>query len=131
MASVVRAVDGDTLEVRASGQPFRVRVLGVDTTELRGAQCFAREATARTQTLAARQDVWLEYDSRQRGRDNHGRDRAHVWLSDGTLLGWRLIREGYARVPAYPAPHRYEAEYHHAQQLARAEGRGGWRACSW
>jgi endonuclease YncB( thermonuclease family) len=75
--------------------------------------------------------VWLEYDPRQRGPDRRGRDRAHVWLSDGTLLGWLLLREGYARVPDYPAPHRYEAAYRHAQELARAEGRGGWRACSW
>lgn len=131
VGSVLRALDGDTLEVRAEGRQFRVRVLGVDATELRRADCFARQAAARTQALTAGQAVWLEYDPQQRGLDHHGRDRAHVWLADGTLLGWLLIREGYARVPDYRAPHRYEAEYRRAQDLARAEGRGGWRSCGW
>jgi endonuclease YncB( thermonuclease family) len=130
-ASVLRAVDGDTLEVRSSGRQFHVRVLGADTTELRRADCFAREGAARSQALTAGQTVLLQYDTNQKGPDRNGRDRAHVWLTGNTSLGFLLIREGYARVPDYRAPHYYEADYHKAQDLARAEGRGGWRTCGW
>jgi hypothetical protein len=75
-ASVLLAVDGDTLEVRSGGRQFHVRVLGADTTELRRADCFARDGAARTQALTTGQTVLLEYDNHQKGPDRNGRDRA-------------------------------------------------------
>jgi micrococcal nuclease len=130
-ALVLRVIDGDTLEVRSGERQFRVRVLGTDTTELRRADCFAREGAVRTQDLTAGQIVLLKYDSHQKGPDRNGRDRAHVWLPGNTLLGLLLIREGFARVPDYRAPHNYEADYRSAQDIARTTRRGGWGACGW
>ena len=54
-ATVVRAVDGDTLVVAVGGREERVRLIGIDTPESvaedRPVECFGPEASARTAEL--------------------------------------------------------------------------------
>src|SRR5256714_11140450 len=55
-ASVVRAVDGDTLVASAGGRRFYVRLLGIDTPEThrpgRPVECSGAEASAQMERLA-------------------------------------------------------------------------------
>ena len=92
-ALAVRIVDGDTLVVDAE----RVRLVGVDAPELRGAHCAAEEALARLaadrlRALTAAGALDLE----RRGIDRYGRTLAVVRVA-GVDVGARLIEEGYAR----------------------------------
>lgn len=103
-ATVVRIVDGDTLEVRAHiwlGQSVQtmVRVDGIDTPELRGRcpaeKALAQEARTRVATLlppgspVALHGVTLGKFA--------GRVVARIQAADGTDLGASLIAAGLAR----------------------------------
>lgn len=87
-AVVVRAVDGDTLEL-ASGQ--RVRVHGIDTPE-RG-ECHYQTATQRMAELVVGREVTLTRDGDD--ADHYGRLLRYVDVG-GTDAGRMLIEEGLA-----------------------------------
>jgi micrococcal nuclease len=100
-ATIVRVVDGDTLEVKLNGQKEKIRLIGVDTPEKFESDKLHRDAartdqnekTIRalgerasdfTKSLVKRGDtVQLEYD--QQLRDKYQRLLAFVWLSDGRM----------------------------------------------
>lgn len=99
----VRVVDGDTLAVGSE----KIRLVGVDAPELRGAHCpaelaLARLAAARLEALTAGGAPKIE----RRGVDRYGRTLAVVRAA-GVDVGARLIEEGYAR--PWPA-HRHWCE---------------------
>lgn len=91
LVDVVKIVDGDTIDVRASQAELRVRLYGVDTPE-RGERCF-REATDRTRALAAAQ-VQLVPDARL--QDSFKRELRYVYTARGESIDAALIREGLA-----------------------------------
>ncbi len=91
LVDVVKIVDGDTIDVRASQTELRVRLYGVDTPE-RGDRCF-KEATDRTRTLAASQ-VQLVPDTRL--QDSFKRELRYVYTASGESIDAALIREGLA-----------------------------------
>src|SRR5438046_968199 len=87
-ASVVRVVDGDTVDVQCQdGTTDRLRLIGIDTPEVvdprKPVQCFAREASAHAHELLDGQSVSLELDPSQGERDVFGRLLAYLWLPDG------------------------------------------------
>ena len=129
-ARVARVVDGDTLDVVLDGATVRVRLIGVDTPETvdprSPVQCYGREAAARTRALAEDQTVWLENDHSQGDKDIYGRLLRYVWLSDGTLLNFALILDGYGVELLYGAPYKYRTPFMHAQESARQAQRGLW-----
>ena len=93
-AQIIRVIDGDT--IRVQGQP--VRIVGLDTPELRGACLFerqlAQQAKRRLEGIVAR-GVSIE---RAGGRDKYGRGLAIVRdLTSGRDVADILIREGLAR----------------------------------
>ncbi len=102
-ASVLRVVDGDTVEVTAQiwlGQQVKVavRLAGIDTPELRGAcvreQQLAQEARALLRREASDAAVTL-YDVQT---DKYGgRVRAEVRDAQGVSLADHLIAAGLAR----------------------------------
>jgi micrococcal nuclease len=101
-ATVLRVVDGDTVDVRVNGNQERVRILNIDTPESvdpnRPKECLSDEATAFTARLLAEGDiVSLEYDEER--EDRYGRTLAHVRLADGSLVSSELARAGLG-VPA-------------------------------
>ena len=103
-AEVVRVIDGDTLKVRALiwiGQEIEisVRLLGIDTPELRRAGCAAEKEKAEAardlvQSLVETGSVIL---SDIRGGKYAGRVLAHVRTERGLDIADRLIKEGLAR----------------------------------
>lgn len=90
--SVVRVVDGDTLDVRAAETTLRVRLYGADTPE-RGEACFT-EATERLTALAGER-VLLVPDART--QDRFGRELRYVFSEDGRSIDHTLVSEGLAK----------------------------------
>jgi micrococcal nuclease len=134
-ATVVRAVDGDTLKVSVGGRVESVRVLGIDTPETHRPgtpiECGGPQASAHMAALApAGTGVSLERDRTQARRDRYGRLLAYVLLPGGRSIGAEQVRSGWAMayvydgrpVARYPSLRRLEA-------TARATGRGVWGVC--
>ena len=72
-ASVLRVIDGDTLDVALAGKTERLRLIGMDTPETvdpdSPVQCFGEEASARAKALLTGKTVALEADPSQGTRD--------------------------------------------------------------
>jgi micrococcal nuclease len=129
-AEVLRAVDGDTIEVALDGDEEDVRYIGVDTPETvkpgTPVQCFGPEASARNHELVEGRTVRLDFDHEL--RDDYGRLLAYVFTG-GKLVNAELVAGGYARTLEI------EPNTSRAPMLARLEeraavaGRGLWSAC--
>jgi micrococcal nuclease len=131
-ASVVRAVDGDTLIVRLdSGERQRVRVIGVDTPEDvapgRPVQCWSRKAAAFTKAALEGRSVTLVLGREE--QDRYGRTLAYVTRSDGFDLEVELLRGGYARTLEIAPNDDRAARYAALERTARRAGVGLWGAC--
>src|SRR5262249_34349280 len=132
-ATVVRAVDGDTIVVAfGRTRPETVRILGADTPEVKDprkpVQCFGPEASAYTHTrLSPGRRVRLETDTEQ--RDKYGRLLAYVYVR-GVRYDDELLRLGYARLLIIAPNGRYARSMLEAELSARASRRGVWGACA-
>jgi micrococcal nuclease len=132
-ATVMRVVDGDTLEVDVGGQSEEVRLIGIDTPESvatdRPNECFGREASERTaDLLPVGTAVRLERDVE--ARDRYDRLLAYVYRSDDSLfVNHDLVAGGYAEAMPYPPNTTHQADFAAAQQEARRARAGLWGAC--
>lgn len=132
-ATVVRAVDGDTIVVDIAGAEERVRFIGIDTPESvsqdRPVECFGPESKARTaELLPAGTRVRLERDVE--ARDKYDRLLAYVIRdSDGVLVNLLLVQEGFAEAISYPPNLAHQDELERAEAQARTEHLGLWPAC--
>lgn len=133
-ADVVRIVDGDTFVVSIDGRQETVRMIGVDTPEVKDtrapAACYADEAKSRTTDLLTDRTVWLEVDTRD--RDDFDRLLRYVWLGvDGSamLVNEALVAEGLGVARRYPPDTREAPRLETAMDAARATGAGLWSAC--
>ncbi len=130
-ALVLRALDGDTVEVRLPGGGVdTVRLLGVDTPEThhpsRPVECFGPEAARFTRRVLEGRHVTLEDDVER--RDRYGRRLAYVHVG-GRRFNDELLRLGYARLLVI-APNGAHARTMLREELdARRAGRGLWGAC--
>ncbi|MBI4246701.1 MAG: thermonuclease family protein [Candidatus Rokubacteria bacterium] len=126
-ATVVRVVDGDTIQVRIGDRVEKVRYIGVNTPEVhhptRGKEPGGSEATEVNRALVQGQRVGLELDVRE--RDRYGRLLAYVWVGD-LMINAELVRRGYAQVMTVPPNVRYQALFVELQREARGAGRGLW-----
>lgn len=139
-ALVLRAVDGDTLEVEAAGRRERVRLIGLDCPELShpelgiAAEPYGRLAAAYTAGRLEGRTVWLERDVSD--RDGYGRLLRYVWLdrpwegseaeAERFLFNAELLREGYARVMTVPPDVRYAGLFVRLAREAREARKGLW-----
>ncbi len=129
-ARVVRAVDGDTIEVAIDGDVEDVRYIGVDTPETvkpdEPVQCYGPEASAFNHRLVDGETVRLVFDREL--RDVYGRLLAYVHVG-GTFVNAELVRDGYARTLEIP-PNTAEADrLAKLEQAAGEAGIGLWGAC--
>lgn len=130
--------DGDTIKLD-SGE--HVRLIGIDTPESHDNPKLAKDvlkrkssrkaqlamglkAAAYTRSLLANQDVRLEFDVGQ--RDRYQRLLAYVYLTDGTFVNEKIIREGYAYPLTIPPNVRYADKFKQWFDEARMEKRGLW-----
>ncbi|MBG0830677.1 thermonuclease family protein [Planomonospora sp. ID67723] len=124
-ATVVRIVDGDTIEVRLrkDGPVVRVRFLGPDTPE-RG-RCWFEAATERTRRLLpVGKAVYLLRD--EDVKDHYGRRLFYVWNREGVSVSRNLIRHGFAKALLYRSNDRYIRVMRTEQAKARDKGLRIW-----
>jgi micrococcal nuclease len=129
-AVVVKAVDGDTIDVQIGHETDTVRLLGIDTPEThhptKPVQCFGPEAAAYTKTQLEGRTVVLEDDVEP--RDLYGRRLAYVYV-DGRRFNDELLQNGYARLLVIP-PNGSHARTMLAEELAAKRADVGlWGAC--
>jgi micrococcal nuclease len=130
--TVVRVIDGDTIDVRIGRKVVRIRLLGIDTPETkdprRPVQCYGPEASHRTaELLPAGTIVQLEADVER--TDAFGRTLAYVHREDGLFVNLSLVTDGYADVLTIAPNGSHAVEFSAAAAAARAEPRGLWRVC--
>jgi micrococcal nuclease len=129
-AYVVRAIDGDTVEVRVGGATEDVRYIGVDTPETvapgEPVGCLGHAASRFNADLVEGRRVRLVFD-RER-RDQYGRLLAYVWLGD-RLVNGALVRGGYARTLPIAPNTAHAGRFARLEQAAADAGRGLWGRC--
>ena len=144
--------DGDTLTLKDG---TRVRLLGIDTPEIKEEQPYALEAKEYTKMYCHGKDVWLTFQEREgmkndKNRDHYKRVLAFIWVqlndSNGTIRGkrsrhsssnssqWLCINEGLIAsglAHAY-SPSKTKRVHNHdkllgLQKLARSHKLGQWK----
>ncbi len=135
MYRVMKVVDGDTIQVSATGKADdveTVRFIGIDTPETvdprKPVQCFGKEASNKTKELLTDQNVFLEKDETQDDRDKYGRMLRYVLLEDRTNVNQYLIQEGYAHEYTYRIPYTHRLEFKQAEVYAKEHEKGLWGA---
>jgi len=129
-AYVLRAVDGDTIEVRLDGRREDVRYIGVDTPETvkpgTPVQCFGPRAHRFNARLVTHRRVRLVFGVER--RDVYGRLLAYVYL-DSRFVNAELARRGLARTLTIPPNDRFARRFKRLQNAAARAGRGLWGRC--
>jgi micrococcal nuclease len=119
--TVVRVVDGDTIEI-TSGQ--RVRYIGMDTPELTGTVgCYAQEAANKNKELVEGKEIEMEKDVSE--TDRYGRLLRYIYVN-GVMVNETLVKDGYAQVATYPPDVKNKDLFLAAEQDARNNSRGLW-----
>ena len=130
-ATIVRVVDGDTVEARIGGEVEDVRLIGVDTPETvkpgEPVDCFGPQASRFTHRLLEGRRVRLVFGAER--RDTYGRLLAYVYLGR-RFVNPILIRRGLARSLTIPPNDRLAPLLERLELRAARAGRGLWRACS-
>jgi len=125
-ATVVRVVDGDTVELEGGE---RVRYIGVDTPESTGGatDCYGQEAKTKNEELVEGKTVKLEYDVECEDRF----DRLLAYVSvGGDEVNRRLVAEGFACTLFIPPNgESRQSEYRALEVQAQQQGTGLWGAC--
>ena len=129
-ATLVKVVDGDTVQVNINGTRETIRIIGINTPETvdprRPIECFGKEASDKANTLLPiGKAVELEQDLSQDNRDRYKRLLRYVFI-DGVDYGKQMIAEGYAYEYTYEIPYKYQLDYKEAQRLAQENKRGLW-----
>lgn len=133
--TVVRAVDGDTLDIDfpdGENAHTRIRLLGIDTPETRGdngSEYFSSQATQAAGDLVTGQEVRIYLDEDDRTRGYYGRLLAYVQLLDGRFLNEVLLSEGFAYADLR-FRHSLYNRYKQLEAGARAAGKGLWAGVS-
>lgn len=138
--TVVRVVDGDTLDIRFGLRVGRVRLIGVEApesslnskalrdsarsgTDVAAIVAMGKKAAAFTRRYLDGRAVGLEYDVQK--HDRYGRTLAYVW-SGRDMFNAIIVREGYAQVMTVPPNVRYALLFLACEREAREAGRGLW-----
>jgi micrococcal nuclease len=129
-AYVVRAVDGDTIEVRLDGRLEDVRYIGVDTPETvkpgTPVQCFGHRASDFDRRLVEHERIRLVFGAER--RDVYGRLLAYAYIGH-TFVNAVLVRRGLARTLAIAPNTLHSALFDRLELRAARAGRGLWGAC--
>lgn len=114
--SVIRVVDGDSLEMASGQEPLEVRLAGVNAPE--EGECHHLDATERLKTLVDRGGLTMT----RMGRDRYGRVLATIRAA-GADVALEMVRGGHGLAVAGEAD---EEALLDAEQAAFEEGLGMW-----
>lgn len=130
--TVTKFDDGDTINVDMEGKTETIRFIGVDTPEThdprKSVQCFGKDASEFTKKTIGDQKVRLESDPESGNRDRYDRLLRFVYLQNGQLLNYDLVKEGYGfAITGFP--HTKMETFVNAENEAKNNSRGLWGAC--
>jgi micrococcal nuclease len=129
-AEVLRAVDGDTIEVLLDGAEEDVRYIGVDTPESvapgQPVECYGEAASEFNAELVEGEDVTLVFDAEL--RDRYGRLLAYVYVGE-LLVNAELLEQGFARTLEIEPNTSKAPRFARLARRAGAAGLGLWGAC--
>lgn len=122
-AKVTRVYDGDTVYVE-----IPVRIIGIDTPELRPKECYGIEAKKKALELLGKK-VKLHLDSSSiTGRYN--RLLVYIEQPDGKIFNEEMIKEGLAReLTKYPMSPYFKDKYKMLEDIAKVNKKGLWKEC--
>lgn len=126
---VTNVIDGDTFDVEINGEKEKVRMIGIDTPELKGSECFSKEAKAELENLIESKYVQLISDSTQDNKDRYGRLLRYVKLNEKDI-NEEMIENGYAH--EYTHQENFyinQFSYRQAEQSAMSKKIGLWGKC--
>jgi micrococcal nuclease len=124
-ATLIRIIDGDTLEVTLEGKTETVRLIGIDAPE--AGEPYSTQAADALESMFAGQEIHLEFDVEE--RDQYGRVLAYVYASDGNY--YQMAQEPlliYGLAAAYTVPPNvaYAETFEFMQDLAQSWSQGMW-----
>jgi endonuclease YncB( thermonuclease family) len=120
-ATVIKVVDGDTIQVLYKGRSIRVRLWGIDTPEWR--QPFSKIAKDYTVKLLADKEIELE----EKDWDDYGRMVAIVITKKKHCLNEELLRAGLAWVHIYYCKEAICEIWYKIEREAQGKRAGLWR----
>lgn len=129
-ATLIKVVDGDTVQVNVKGIKETIRIIGINTPETvdprKPVECFGKEASDKAKELFSKANaIELEQDLSQDDRDKYKRLLRYVFIDD-VDYGKQMVAEGYAYEYTYEIPYRYQLDYKEAQRQATENKRGLW-----
>jgi micrococcal nuclease len=128
---VTNVVDGDTVDVTAGGEIFRLRYLNLDAPELNSsssesAECLAQEAKEVNEELVLGREVTIEYD--QECEDRYDRLLGFVFRGP-RMVNFILVERGYGKVLLIAPNLSLASEFESLEALAIEQSAGIWGAC--
>ena len=120
-ATVVRVIDGDTIEVEMSGNVYSVRYIGIDTPE-RNQKGYYEASDANSRLVSGR-TVVLEKDVSE--VDRYGRLLRYVWV-DGHMVNAIIVATGFAHDAIYPPDTQYATDFLLLERYAKNKRLGLW-----
>jgi micrococcal nuclease len=127
---VLKIVDGDTIKINYQGKIETIRLIGIDTPELKDnrdqVECYANEASQHLTDILKNQSIILEADSTQGETDRYGRLLAYIFLKDGTNINQKMLADGFAYEFTYDEPYKYQEEFKAAEKNAKTQKLGLW-----
>jgi len=141
-ATILKVVDGDTLNIQFQGKQESIRLIGIDCQEskknskakedakrsgqdIQTIVVLGKRSTVFTKSLVKNGDeVKIEFDVKQ--RDKNRRILAYVYLYDGRMLNEEIVKAGFGQPSTYPPNVKYQERFQKAYQEARGNRRGLW-----
>ena len=133
LITVLKVIDGDTVDIDLKGNTERVRLIGVNTPETKHPtkpiECFGPEASAYlTQLLPKGTHVRIERDIE--ARDRYGRMLLYLYrISDNLFINLDLVSHGYGTPMSIEPNTFHRNDFVHAAALAETTNVGLWKAC--
>jgi micrococcal nuclease len=133
LITILKVVDGDTVDISIDGQTERVRLIGVNTPETKHPtkpiECFGPEASAyMTQLLPKGTIMRIERDTE--ARDRYGRMLLYLYRdSDNLFINLDLVTRGYGNPMSIEPNTFHRTDFVHAAALAEVANVGLWKAC--
>ncbi|WP_037500412.1 thermonuclease family protein [Sphingobacterium deserti] len=127
---IVKVSDGDTFWCEdTAGERIKVRLIGIDAPEPRNyfkkkKQPFGKEASAYATKLLLNKSVKLEMDLNP--LDQYGRTLAYAYLSDGTFINEKIVKDGYAVLMTIQPNVKHVERLVAAQRYAKERQLGLW-----
>jgi micrococcal nuclease len=133
LITILKVIDGDTVDIDINGNTERVRLIGVNTPETKHPtkpiECFGPEASAHlTQLLPKGTHVRIERDIE--ARDRYGRMLLYLYReSDNLFINLDLVSHGYGTPMSIEPNTFHRNDFVHAAALAETTNEGLWKAC--